>query len=263
MFRSISNNFGSPEITFRDFQTDRYIVLNARFSYDPANETYLAASELEVKVPGLSLSKSTDTGVLAVYRDERTYQWSDTPSRYHFATVLRSSIRDRNTLCIEKLTDFDGYGPVTVYIHAMYSALNTGENTVLSERTRLNISTVPEMSTALLNSVCVVSDGWVSLNMMLPYGISSVEEDIEIVMDGFPTDAVCEELPIIGVSNQLHQDLGGVHYASIRDGRMLIPAATKNNGYSSSDDLFVSLVLVRESVGETAGSTESAAWQLI
>ena len=97
MFKSISNNFGAPEITFRDFQTDRYIVLNARFSYDPADEAYLAASELEIKVPGLSLSKSTDAGVLAVYRDERTYQWDDTPSRYHFATVLRSRIRDRST----------------------------------------------------------------------------------------------------------------------------------------------------------------------
>ena len=258
MFKSISNNFGAPEITFRDFQTDRYIVLNARFSYDPADKSYLTASELEIKVPGLSLSKSTDAGVLAVYRDERTYQWSDTPSRYHFATVLRSRIRDRDTLCIEKLTDFDGYGPVTVYIHAMYSALNTGENTVLSERTSLNISTVPEMSTALLNSACVVTPDWVSLNLILPYSISSVKEDIEIVMDGFPTDAVCEELPIIGVSNQLHQDLGGVHYTSIRNGRMLIPAATKNTGYSSADRLFASLVLVRGSDGETADIKEYA-----
>ena len=101
---------------------------------NPTNEAYLAASELEIKVPALSLSKSTDAGVFAVYKDERTYQWDDTPSRYHFATVLRSRIRDRNTLCIEKLTDFDGYGPVTIYIYAMYSTLNTGESTVLSER---------------------------------------------------------------------------------------------------------------------------------
>lgn len=245
MFKSISNNFGAPEITFRDFQTDRYVVLNARFSYDPTNEDYHAASELEIKVPGLSLPRSTDAGVFAVYKDERTYHWSDTPSRYHFATVLRSRIRDRNTLCIEKLTDFDAYGPVTVYIYAMYSALNTGENTVLSERTRLNISTVPEMSTLMFTDACVVSDRWVSLNLILPYSISSVKEDLEIVMDGFPTDAVCGELPVIGVSNQLHPELGGVHYASIRDGRMLIPYATRNTGYSSADKPFASLVLVR------------------
>ena len=236
MFKSISNNFGAPEITFRDFQTDHYVVLNASFSYDPTNEDYLAVSELEIKVPGLSLPRSTDAGVFAVYRDERTYQWDDTPSRYHFATVLRSRIRDSNTLCIEKLTDFDAYGPVTVYIYAMYSVLNTGENT---------ISTVPEMSTLMFTDACVVSDGWVSLNLILPYSISSVKEDLEIVMDGFPADAVCGELPVIGVSNQLHPEIGGVHYASIRDGRMLIPYATRNTGYSSADKPFASLVLVR------------------
>ena len=128
----------------------------------------------------------------------------------------------------------------------MYSTLNTGKSTVLSERTRLNISTVPEMSTALFTSACVVTPDWVSLNLILPYSISSVKEDIEIVMDGFPSDAVCGELPIIGVSNQFHQELGGVHYASIRDGRMLIPYATRNTGYSSADSPFVSLVLVRD-----------------
>ena len=245
MFKSISNNFGAPEITFQDYQTDRCIVLNARFQYDPTNEDYLAASELEIKVPDLLLSKSTDAGVFAVFRDERKYQWDDTLSRYHFATVLRSRIRDRSTLCIEKLTDFDAYGPVTIYIYAMYSALNTGENTLLSERTRLNISTVPEMSVLMFTDACVISDGWVSLNLILPYSISSVKEDLEIVMDGFPTDAVCGELPVIGVSNQLHPELGGVHYASIRDGRMLIPYATRNTGYSSADKPFASLVLVR------------------
>ena len=255
MFKSTSNNFGAPEITFRDYQTDRCIVLNARFQYDPTNKSYLAASELEIKVPDLSLSRSTDAGVFAVYKDERTYQWDDTPSRYHFATVLRSRIRDRNTLCIEKLTDFDGYGPVTIYIYAMYSALNTGEDTVLSERTTLKISTVPEMSTALFTSACIIAPDWVSLNLIVPYSISSIKEDLEVIMDGFPTDAVCEELPVIGVSNQFHPELGGVHYASIRDGRMLIPYATRNTGYSSADKPFASLVLVRDnSIGTVAAT---------
>ena len=74
-------------------------------------------------------------------------------------------------------------------------------------------------------------------------------------MDGFPTDAVCGELPVIGVSNQLHPELGGVHYASIRDGRMIIPYATRNTGYSSADKPFASLVLVRDnSIGAVAGA---------
>ena len=73
MFKSISYNLGAPGITFQDYQTDRCIVLNARFTYDPADEASIAASELEIKVPDLLLSKSTDAGVFAAYKDERTY----------------------------------------------------------------------------------------------------------------------------------------------------------------------------------------------
>ena len=56
MFKSISNNFGGPEIMFRAAQHDRY---------------YLAANELEIKVPDLSMDKSTEAGVIAVCRDKR------------------------------------------------------------------------------------------------------------------------------------------------------------------------------------------------
>lgn len=70
MFKSIFNNFGAPEITFRDVQTDSYIILNARFTFDTAgNEAYRSAQELEIKVPDLSISKSIDAGVIAVYED--------------------------------------------------------------------------------------------------------------------------------------------------------------------------------------------------
>ena len=71
MFKSISNNFGGPEIMFRAAQHDRYAVLNAHFTYDPADTAYLAANELEIKVPDLSMDKSTEAGVIAVCRDKR------------------------------------------------------------------------------------------------------------------------------------------------------------------------------------------------
>ena len=134
MLKSISNNFGSPEIMFRAAQHDRYVVLNAHFTYDPADAAYLAARELEIKLPDLSISKSTEAGIIAVHKDIYESPYGDT-YRYHFPAVLRSRIRDRNTLCIEKAAGFDAYGPVQVYIHAMCSSLNTGELTGLSERT--------------------------------------------------------------------------------------------------------------------------------
>ena len=97
MFKSISNNFGAPGITFRDFQTDRYAVLNARFQYDPTNEAYLAASELEIKVPALSLSKSTDAGVFAVYKGTTPRPGTTSPPSCAAASGTATPSASRNS----------------------------------------------------------------------------------------------------------------------------------------------------------------------
>ena len=182
MLKSISNNFGSPEITFRAAQHDRYVVLNAHFTYDPADAAYIAVQELEIKLPDLSIDKSTEAGIIAVYKDIYESPYGDT-YRYHFPAVLRSRIRDRNTLCIEKAAGLDGYGPVHVYIHAMYSSLNTGELTELSERTPLTLSCTPEISLSSATHACVIGPDWAWLYLGFPYTIGQVREDMEIVLD--------------------------------------------------------------------------------
>ena len=193
---------------------------------------------------------------IAVYKDIYESPYGDT-YRYHFPAVLRSRIRDRNTLCIEKVADFDAHGPVQVYIHAMYSTLNTGELTGLSEGTPLALSCTPELS--LLNSshACVIGPDWVWLYLGLPHTIGQVREDMEIVLGGFPADAACGEFPIMGIDNQRHHDNGGVHYASLRGGRISIPYATRNSGYSSADNPFVYLFLVREPAAQEQEGSES------
>lgn len=209
MFKSIRNNFGAPEITFNDVQTGRYVVLNARFTFDPANAAYRAARELEITVPGMSLDRSADMPVFAVYEDSMKYDWSDETFRYHFATVLRSRIRDRNTVSIEKITDFDAFAPVHIYIYTMYSALNTGELTVLSDRTALEVSADPPLPSGNISRICVVDRDWVLLTMVFPSSLGQVDGDMKIALGGFPEDAVCDEFPILGISNQLHPQTGG------------------------------------------------------
>ena len=257
MFKSISNNFGGPEIMFRAAQHDRYVVLNAHFTYDPADAAYLAANELEIRVPDLSMDRSTEAGVIAVCRDSYENPYGGEPVRCHFPIVLRSRIRDRNTLCIEKAAGFDAYGPVQVYIYAMYSTLNTGELTGLSERTSLALSCTPEISLSSAAHACVIGPDWAWLYLGFPYTIGQVREDMEIVLDGFPADAACEEFPIMGIDNQRHHDNGGVHYASLRGGRISVPYATRNSGYSSADRPFAYLALVREPAAQEQEGSES------
>ena len=243
MFNSISNNFGAPVISFKDYQEDRYVVLNAHFAYDPTNEDYQRASVLEIKVPDLTLSKSMEAGDIAVYKD--SYVYSNKTYLNNFPTVLKSWIKDKNTLCIEKLTNFDEYGPVDIYIFAMYAALNTGEEMTLSTPTSVTLVSRPY---AYLDAkaACVVDEHWAFLHIKFDYRISDTHEDKIIMLAGFPEDIVCEDFPLIGRSNQQHYSLGGVNPANIRDGLLTIPYDDRNFGYGSGDDPFIFLYLVRD-----------------
>lgn len=168
MFNSISNNFGAPTISFKDYQEDRYVVLNAHFAYAPINEDYQRVSVLEIKVPDLTLSKSMEAGVIAVYKD--SYVYSNKTYLNNFPTVLKSWIKDKNTLCIEKLTNFDEYGPVDIYIYAMYAALNTGKEMTISASTKLTV--IPKPFTYYnTTQACVVTDNWVFMCSSVPTSV--------------------------------------------------------------------------------------------
>lgn len=243
MFNSISNNFGAPTISFKDYQSDKYIVLNAHFAYDPNNEAYKQASVLEIKVPDLNLAKSMEAGVFAVYKDSRIY--SSKTYLYNFATVLRSWIRDRNTLCIEKLTNFDNYGPIDIYIFAMYAGLNTGEQMTLSTTTALTVVPKP-FASYTTTQACVVTDNWVFVHVQFGSSYNDPFVDRVMMLAGLPEDVSCDEFPLIGGSNQYHYDIAGVSLANIHDTILTVPPETKNAGSSSADAPFFFLYLVRD-----------------
>ena len=89
MFNSTGNNFGAGVIQFKDVQESNYIVLNAKFTCSPQSAEYQAAEVLEIKVPKLSISRSTIAGVVARYKKRgdslRIYQHI---RRRHGAQVL-------------------------------------------------------------------------------------------------------------------------------------------------------------------------------
>ena len=69
MFNSTGNNFGAGTIQFKDYQASNYVVLNAKFSYDPTNAAYQAADVLEIYVPDLSIDRSAGAGVILTVQD--------------------------------------------------------------------------------------------------------------------------------------------------------------------------------------------------
>ena len=71
MFTSTGNNFGAGSIQFKDYQAENYVVLNAKFTYDPTDAAYLAADVLEIYVPDLAIDRSAVAGVIMRFRDVR------------------------------------------------------------------------------------------------------------------------------------------------------------------------------------------------
>ena len=100
MFNSIGNNFGAGQITFKDYQAENYVVLNSKFTFDPTNADYQACDQLEIYVPDLTIDRSAVGGVFIRFVEDYHYSWGD--SVYDGGTVLKSWIKDKNTIVIEK-----------------------------------------------------------------------------------------------------------------------------------------------------------------
>ena len=97
-FNATGNNFGADQIAFKSHQEENYIVLNAKFKYNPASPAYQAADVLEIYVPDLSIERSAIAGVFMRFVDRRDsygYVWDNSGG-----TVLKSWVKDKNTLCI-------------------------------------------------------------------------------------------------------------------------------------------------------------------
>lgn len=121
MFNSISNNFGAGQITFKDYLATNYIVLNAKVTFDPTNPDYQACDQLEITVPDLTIDRRTIGGVFVRFEETQHYSWGD--SVYDGGSVLKSWIKDRNTIVVEKQPWFDNNGPLTaVFRHDVRAA---------------------------------------------------------------------------------------------------------------------------------------------
>ena len=110
MFKSTGNNFGGPEITFKDYQNEHEIVLNAVFEYNSTNDEYKAAKHYEIYVPALTLAKSAVTH--AYFAAKKDGAW--------YGTILKCWIKNPSTICIEKLDVWDNLEEHKIWICSMF-----------------------------------------------------------------------------------------------------------------------------------------------
>ena len=93
MITSTGNNFGAGSIILKDFQSEKVLVLNGKFSFSNKSEAFKAATVLEIYVPTLSIPKSGMSACYIMFEaDGKIY-----------GTTIKTWVKNRNTVCVEKL----------------------------------------------------------------------------------------------------------------------------------------------------------------
>ena len=247
LFNSTGNNFGAGQIAFKSHQEENFVVLNAKFSYDPTNAAYQAADVLEIYVPDLSIERSAITGVILTFQDRyvySSYTWNNDGG-----TAIKSWIKDRNTICLEKFTNFDDKGEITIYIQALYTALARGSYTVKGTRTSISMTQETQYLYWSSETFCVIFEHWVFLHMQFrSCSYSYRSQPWEAQMGNFPTD-VNADVVFLGGSNQYNPSVNGASLAHVENGVFTCPE--RMSGFESTGyDPFIFAFLVRD--GESA-----------
>lgn len=188
MITLYNNNFGSPAVSFKDYQSPGICVLNGTINIDPTNADYLAAQRLELDLPSdFQMIKSAMSSAILM---------SSVPY-YQYGTVLRCWI-ENNKLCIEKLTVWDSYGNYTIHINSAFVTRGyrgSFQNTNCSTLRILNTDSMFIFD----NYRCVITDYFVYFTAFFRAFPSSNLEGygpFTMQLSGFPSD-VNLTLPLV------------------------------------------------------------------
>ena len=243
MFNSTGNNFGAGQIQFKDYQASNYVVLNAKFSYDPTNLEYQACRRLEIYVPDLTIGRSAVCGVFVRFVDDHHSQWGD--SVYDGGTVLKSWVTDKNTIVIEKKPWFDANGPLIIYILTLYPQLNQDASAIKGTQQRLTVTTEGDYLRFGYETFVVVFEHWAFIHMLISGCTYAYRGSLwEATLEELPAD-ITADVPICGGGNQYHPECDGMTEAHIEN-RVFSNQRRVEGFWDTAHDPFVYAFLVRD-----------------
>ena len=243
MITSIGNNFGCDAIEIKDYQSEKVVVLNTKFTIDPKNEAYKNASVLEIYVPDLTFAKSSNS---SCYIRSEQLMWPDQSYRktYGVGTVLTTWIKDKNTICIEKLPIYDELESIDIILATLY--VQKGKRTTIekSKVTKLNF-VYQNYDMYESDVICVVEEDWCFLTASFSdNGYNYMKEDFVITLEGFPTD-VSIDICITGFPHQADVLGGGTYLGRLENGVITIPKPSASNSGTSYEP-FIYFFAVRD-----------------
>ena len=238
MITSISNNIGIPQVSFKDYQTENFTVLNGKFDVDPTTAAWKAASEIVIEFPSLIMNKSCISAVYLI--DIRPF------SRYekcYRGTVLKSWISN-NRLYIEKVDVFDEYGPLHFYICSAYAKGGQRCQIVKDGYVTTGIQNQPS-GTTLDKKCLMVKEHYIFCQLMFrafKTESGTLEQSFDII--GMPDD-VDVYVPVV-YSNMYINKKGAPMTAGHIQGGNFSCTVTETTGYTANDGTFFQFFAVRD-----------------
>ena len=176
--KALANNFGAEGIEFRDWQEKGLVILNGVVSIDTENESYKAAEVLEITVPDLSVCRSAVTAVFL--RSSKVDGAS---------TIVKSWIKDSRTVCVEKIPEFDEFGPLTLYFASAYVTLGQRMDCPLNTVFRPTIVNGEKGCQSTIDTKAVVTDNWCYLYICFDkFAGDDYRDAFECTLEGLPKD---------------------------------------------------------------------------
>lgn len=189
MITATGNNFGAGAITLKDFQSEKVLVLNGKFSFNNKSEDFKSASVLEIYVHDLSITKSGMSGCYIMFEAEGKF----------YGTTLKTWVKNRNTICVEKLDYWsDQTDEYTIYFANIYVPKGQRGVFELGEETRLTLNNTTSENNYAYYQGCYIDDNWCMIALITgSFNSESNPMDDIVELGGFPTD-VDIELPFVG-----------------------------------------------------------------
>lgn len=176
--KALANNFGVAEIELRCWQEKGLAILNGVVCIDTDNEKYKTADVLEITVPDLNVSRSAVTAVFLRSSN------ADGAS-----TIVKSWIRDSRTVCVEKLPEFDEFGPLTLYFASAYVTLGHRTDCPLNTVLRPSIVNGMSGSQSASDTKAIVTDNWCYLYICFDkFAGDDYKDAFECTLDGLLED---------------------------------------------------------------------------
>lgn len=246
--KALANNFGVAEIEFRDWQEKGLVILNGVVSIETENKSYKAAGVLEITVPDMSISRSAVTAVFL--RSSK----SDGAS-----TIVKSWIKDVRTICVEKLPEFDEFGPLTLYFTSAYVTLGHRTDCPLNTVLRPSIVNGGSGSQSVSDTKAIVTDCWCYLYICFnKFAGADYKDAFECTLEGLPED-IDITFPVVTASAYAYTFGTPTSICRIK-GKTLSCEGRLAFGEGTNQGDFINIFIVRNEAGKTAieGNTADA-----